>query len=369
MKARAKWILGLVVAAALGAAVFSGWWFFLRRPPLPEGLIQANGRIEGDRYLVAGKVSGCVAQLFAREGDTVEKDQLLVRLDDFQVRARVDQARQAVLALEMRLKSAETAVAVLKEDFPLAVEAAEAGLVQAESQVATARANEKQAGRDAERFRKLAKSGTVDQQRHEQMELAWRTARNQVVAAEQARTAAAKRLEQARLGKRRILAQEEEAAALAAQRDQAKAALAEVESVLNDHGIHAPAAGVITTRLADLGEVLAAGTPLLEIVDLDRLYLKVYIPEKEIGKVRRDLPARIYSDAFPDQPFPAVVRYIASQAQFTPKEVQTPDERVKLVFAVHLYLEDNPGHRLTPGLPADAVIRWQEDAPWARPRW
>jgi HlyD family secretion protein len=307
--------------------------------------------------------------MFAREGDTVKKGQLLVRLDDFQVRARVDQARQAALALEMRLKSAETAVAVLKEDFPLAVEAAEAGLVQAESQLATARANEKQAGRDAARFRKLARSGTVDQQRHEQMELAWRTARNQVVAAEQARTAATKRLEQARLGKRRILAQEEAAAALAAQRDQAKAALTEAESVLSDHGIRAPAAGVITTRLADLGEVLAAGTPMLEIVDLDRLYLKVFIPEVEIGRVRRELPARIYTDAFPDRPFSATVRYIASQAQFTPKEVQTPDERVKLVYAVHLYLEDNPGHRLTPGLPADAVIRWQEDAPWARPRW
>ena len=108
---------------------------------------------------------------------------------------------------------------------------------------------------------------------------------------------------------------------------------------------------------------------MFDIVDLDRLYLKVFIPANEIGKVRLGLPARIYTDAFPDEPLAATVRHIASQAQFTPKEVQTPDERVKLVYAVKLYLDANPQHRATPGLPADAVIRWKEDAPWARPRW
>ena len=70
-----------------------------------------------------------------------------------------------------------------------------------------------------------------------------------------------------------------------------------------------------------------------------------------------------------DKPFSATLRYIASAAEFTPKEVQTPDERVKLVYAVKLYLDNNPEHKLTPGLPADAVIRWQEETPWAKPRW
>jgi HlyD family secretion protein len=118
----------------------------------------------------------------------------------------------------------------------------------------------------------------------------------------------------------------------------------------------------------DTGEVVIAGAPLLELVDLDRLYLKVYIPEIEIGKVRLDLPARIYTDAFPDQHFDATVGYIASKAEFTPKEVQTRDERVKLIYAVKLYLAANPDHRLTPGLPADAIIRWHEGVVWMKPR-
>ncbi len=95
----------------------------------------------------------------------------------------------------------------------------------------------------------------------------------------------------------------------------------------------------------------------------------MYVPAKEIGKLRLDLPAQIWVDAFPDEPFPATVRYIASRAEFTPKEVQTPDERVKLVYAVKLYLDANPDHRLVPGLPADAMIRWQEGVPWMKPRW
>jgi HlyD family secretion protein len=109
--------------------------------------------------------------------------------------------------------------------------------------------------------------------------------------------------------------------------------------------------------------------PLLELVDPDRLYLKVYIPEKDIGRVRRGLPARIHTDAFPGEPFEATVGYIGSRAEFTPKEVQTPDERTKLVYEVRLYLRENPQARLTPGMPADAIIRWKEDVAWMPPHW
>ena len=93
------------------------------------------------------------------------------------------------------------------------------------------------------------------------------------------------------------------------------------------------------------------------------------MPEAQIGKLRLGLPAKVYTDAFPDQPYDATVRYIATRAEFTPKEVQTPDERVKLVHAVKLYVSANPDHRLSPGVPADAVIRWQEGVAWAKPRW
>ncbi len=174
---------------------------------------------------------------------------------------------------------------------------------------------------------------------------------------------------EAQLGREQIEARKDDVNAVAAQLKQTHAAVTEIQSMLDDLTIKAPVSGMITTRIADVGEVVTAGSPLFDIVDLDKLYLKVYVAENKIGKVRLHLPAKIYTDAFPDQPLPATVRYIASQAEFTPKEVQTPDERVKLVYAVKLYLDENPAHRFTPGLPADAIIRWRQQTPWARPQW
>lgn len=275
IKKRAGLAAALVLAGVAGYFAYARW---IERAPLSQGLIQANGRIEGDQVIVAAKHPGRVAQLRAREGDAVEAGAALVVLDDAQVRARV----------------------------------------------AGARAQAAQARRDAGRLRRLRDEGTAAVQEAEKAQLAARVTQE---------------------------------------------SLAEANSLLADLTLRSPVSGTITQRLADTGEVVAAGAPLLVIVDLDRLYLKVYVPEADIGKLRLGLPAQVYTDAFPDRPFPATVRYIAARAEFTPKEVQTPDERVKLVYTVKLYLDTNPEHRLTPGMPADAMIRWQEDAPWAKPRW
>ncbi len=282
------------------------WWLTFYEPPLPEGLIQANGRIEGDHYSVASKFSGRIAELKAREGDEIDKGQVLVLLDDTQVNAKVVQAEKGVIA--------------------------------ANAQYSAAKVSEQQSRRDKIRLQNLLKSQTASKQVAERNVSSWRVDKERLAAAK-------------------------------AECGMAEAVLQEVQSIQNDLIIRAPAKGVITTRMADEGEVIAAGSPLFDIVDLDRLYLKVYIPEKEIGKVRLGLEAQVYIDAFPDKPFAATVRYIASQAEFTPKEVQTPDERVKLVYAVKLYLNENPDHRLSPGLPADTVIRWQESVEWVNPAW
>jgi HlyD family secretion protein len=293
----------------------------------------------------------------------------MVKLDDAQTRAKVDQAKSAVDIIKAQLKATQTALSVFKKNVPLKIDTAKAGLNHADAELVSSLATERQMLKDAERFRELLKRETVERRRSEQADLSWKVARAQHSTAQAARTQSEKLLAEAELGRDQIKAKENEIDALAAQVTQAEAALAEAQSILNDLIIQAPATGMITTRIVDNGEMVAAGSPLFDIVDLDKLYLKVYVPEKEIGKVRLGLPAQIYTDAFPDKPFLATLRYIASGAEFTPKEVQTPDERVKLVYAVKLYLDANPEHKLTPGLPADAVIRWQEEAPWAKPRW
>ena len=301
-----KKITTLIVTVIVAIALFSAWWTFFRVTPLAEGLVQANGRIEGDHYTVAGKIAGKIIELKAREGDDVKTDQILAKLDDAQINAKVLQAEKGVVAAGALCRAAEV--------------------------------SEQQSKRDQVRLQNLQHKQSVSKQAAERATSAWKVDKDRLAAAH-------------------------------AQCGVAKAALQEVLSLKDDLTIRAPAKGMITTRIAEEGNVVAAGSPLFDIVDLDRLYLKVYVPEKQIGKVRLGLPARIYTDAFPDKPFPSTVRYIASRAEFTPKEVQTPDERVKLVYAVKLYLTENPDHRLTPGLPADAVIRWKEGVEWEKPRW
>lgn len=349
-----------------------GYWVYgytASRSAVQEGLIQANGRIEGDAVTVAGKVAGRIASIEVREGDAVRAEQLLVRLDDVQLRARVNQAAAALATVESQLVSAKVGLGLLRKEVPLAVDSARAGVNWAQAALAKAEAGERQARLDAERVQDLTAKGFASSQLNEGAQLSVEAAVSDSRSAAEALVQSRMQLAQAELGDDRIRAREADLLALQAQVHQARAALAEAESVLADLTIRAPAAGVVVARAREPGEVVSAGAPLLELVNLDQLYLKVYVAEANIGKLRLGLPARIHIDAFPDRSFDATVRHISSRAEFTPKEVQTPDERVKVVYAVKLYLSANPDHRLVPGLPADAVIRWKEDAPWAKPRW
>ncbi|WP_354694514.1 HlyD family secretion protein [Elongatibacter sediminis] len=299
----------VVVLLILAVGIVGAWWAydrFVGVDALPEGLIQANGRLEGDPVLVSSKYPGRIAAIEVEEGDAVRAGDSLVLLESDEVEARVRQAEAATKA--------------------------------AEHEVAAFRSQCEQAGRDADRFRELYAEGTATKREAEQAELAEQVSMQKQTAAE-------------------------------ANRQRAEAAYDEVCAALEDLTLTAPSDGVVTNRLYEPGAVIAAGAPVLTLVDLDALYLQVYVPERQIGKLRRGLAARIHTDAFPDRPFNATVSHIASRAEFTPKEVQTPDERVKLVYAVKLKLQDNPDHVLTPGVPADAVIRWDDSVPWSAPVW
>ncbi|HEX2529870.1 MAG TPA: efflux RND transporter periplasmic adaptor subunit [Burkholderiaceae bacterium] len=363
---RSSLLLLLLVLLAVAA-----YFIYLRSAArtLPEGLIQANGRIEGDHVIISPKFASRIADLRVREGDAVAPGQLLVMMDDSQAKAKLKQAASAADAARAQMESAKSAYAVLKSEVPNAIGSADAALSRARHGALKARATAQQAAREAERAQMLVARKFVDPQRAEQAELALTAANADERSAQDAIKQAERQLADARLGWDRLKAKADEITALQAQLAQANAALEEARSVLDDLAIKAPSAGVVLTRFRDKGEVLGAGSPIFDIVDLDKLYLNVYVPETAIGKLRLNLPARIYTDAFPDTPFPATVKMISSRAEFTPKEVQTQDERTKLTYAVRLYLDRNPDHRLTPGLPADAVIRWKEGVEWMKPRW
>lgn len=138
----------------------------------------------------------------------------------------------------------------------------------------------------------------------------------------------------------------------------AAAQLSEAQANLEERNIYAPVDGTILSRTVEVGDVVNPGSPIFVMVDLNRLYLKVYVPEPDVPKLKLGDPAHVTVDAFPGHTFPARVSRISDAAEFTPKNVETREERVKLVFGVELTFVE-PDAALKPGMPADGVIRWE----------
>ncbi len=362
--------LGPALLGVAGVAIVAGLaYYFSSSRPMPDGLIVASGRVEGERIIAAAKYPGRVLKVLAKEGDTLAAGALVAQLEDESFQAKTEQARQVLNATEAQWKSAQASLDVAQKEVPMGLALAEASLSQARAMLSKASAVEQQSQRDAQRHKELFERGVIERHRYEQADLAWQVARTDVHAAEEAVKRATQGVAQANLGNEKIRARQQEVNALGAQRERAAAGVSEAGTVLKDLQITAPDSGVVLSRLREPGEVVMPGGAILEMVNLDRLYLKVYVPESKIGQVKLGLPVRVYTDAAGDKFFDATVSYIAARAEFTPKEVQTTDERTKLVYAVKLRITNNPEHQLTPGIPADAVIRWKQDVAWQKPRW
>lgn len=358
----------VLLAVGAFAALVAGMalWQWLQ-PPSAPGLITANGRIEGRITVLSPKTQGRVERLLVDEGQRVRTGEVLAVLRDRALEARVRGLEAARLTAEERLRAAQTQLALARERLPLQVDQAQAALAETQARLGRAQATARNAERDARRYAELVKEHYVSQKAAEAAQLDAVSAEKAVTEAEAARRRATRELALARLVEMQIKADEQTRDALARQVLQAQEALAEAQTLVQDLRIKSPIDGVVLTRTVELGEEVQPGSTLFTLVDPDRLYLKVYIPEPQIGKVALGQEARVYVDAYPGRAFPARVTRIASQAEFTPKNVETREERVKLVFAVELSLLENPGAVLKPGMPADGVIRWQPGAPWKGP--
>jgi membrane fusion protein YbhG len=362
-----RWLTTALLAVLATALVAALVWPSLRvwlAPPPPAGLLSASGRIEGRITTLTPKTSAWVVALHVDEGQTVRAGQLLATLDDQAQRERLRSADEQLNALTARLRAANTELAMTERQVGLQVEQAEAARREADTRVRRARAQALQAQRDAERAATLVGRELIAPQEAERARLAAEVADHATAEATAALETADKQLALARLGAEHLEAMRAERDALARQRLQAQAQLAEQRSHVTDFAIRSPIAGKILTRTVERGERVGDGTPLFTLVDPDRLYVKIYVPEPSIGKVALEQEARVYVDAYPGRAFAARVSKVSQEAEFTPKNVETREERLRLVFAVEVALAENPDGVLKPGMPADAVVRTQADAPW-----
>ena len=363
---KGKLVLLLLVATLLiGAAGFKLWK--MNQIQNTPGLLVASGRIEGRLTTITPKSSGWLREIKADEGQQVTKDSVLAILADEAQRQRTAAATENVKDLTQQLRSAQTRLDLLHRSVPLQIKEAQIVLKQEKDKHIKISIIYDQAKKEANRYQKLVVQKSSCQELAEQKMLQASVSEKEVAEACEDISLAENQLAQALLGEQEIEAKQAERDALVSRIAMAKAMLAEQQSYLDDFVIRSPLDGTVLTRTVELGERVNVGNPLFTLVDLNRLYLKVYIPEPDIGKVIIGQEARVSVDAYPDRYFPARVSKLSQQAEFTPKNVETREERVKLVFAVELALLENDEGILKPGMPADGIIRWLKDAEWKQP--
>jgi len=375
-----KIIIALVTVSLAGGAI---WYFVIRKPAGPKNLIKVSGRIEGDDATVSTKIAGRIRQIQVREGDTVKVGQVIALIDDDQVNAREEQEQSRVRQAEARVSSAQQQIAVLsaqleestigvdqaKIDAQGRVSQAEAQVAQAEAELAKAEADYNQARYDEERYTALASDGDVPERTGRQARstadahaAAVRAAKRQVdvakgslMMAKANLSNAAMRTSQATAIRQQIIQSQSEISAAQYEEEMAKAKLKEVQADRADLQILAPIDGTVATRSAEPGEVVAAGTPLITLVNLNAVYLRGFIPEGEIGRVRAGQTARVYLDSAPTHALEAVVSRIDPEASFTPENTYFKDDRMKQVVGVKLMLKSASGYA-KPGMPADGEV-------------
>lgn len=319
----------IVAVVAVGAAIrFHPQWF---RKRTAENLLKLSGNIEAHESLVSFKVTGRIVDLPVDEGMTMKTGDLLSRLDseDYRQQVEVDEATRRVRDRQLALGLAGSRVQE--------IEAARQSIVDAQADL-------DQKKKDFGRYDALYKLDEITGQIRDQ--------------AATAVTRAQATLERAQQIYNELLegTRKEELDVDRSNVRQAHENLEMSRVRLSYTILRAPFNGVVLVRQAELGEVVSPGTPVVTLADLDHIWLRVYLPETDLGKVRWGQDVDIRTDTYPGKVYRGHVSVIASDAEFTPKSVQTEQERVTLVYRIKVDVE-NPNHELKPGMPSDAYIK------------
>lgn len=324
-------LMAVVAVTVVGAtAVFYARW----QPAPPADRLVVSGNIEVTEAQASFKIGGRVDARLVSEGDVVHAGQIIARLD------RVEFAQQVAL----QQADVQEAAADLAE---LQAGSRPEEIAQGEAALARARAEEDRWRSEAARQAALYEQDIISAREQEAAHAALEVARAHVRDADE-------RLALLRKGPRR-----ERIAQARARLDRAKQALGLSQTRLDDAVLVAPISGIVLTENVEPGEYVSPGTPVATIGVLADVWLRAYIDEPDLGRVKVGQRARLTTDTSPDMVYGGVVSFIASEAEFTPKSVQTDKERVKLVYRIKVDVP-NPSFELKPGMPADAEILLSE---------
>ena len=320
----------LPIAAAVIVILFAAW-FLLLRGKGGDGPLDASGTVEATDAQLGFEAAGRIDTILVHEGDRVTAGQELARLDRAELNARRQQATAQLAAAQATLTELERGSRTEE-------------VQQGRDQLTAANQRLADAQRDLDRTKRLFDGGAVAREVLDKAQLAFDVAQSQ-------HDQAAQQFQLLQIGPRPERIQAQRAAVAAT-----FATVQQVNALLGNAVIRAPFDGVVTVKDREIGETVSPGAPVLTVTNLNDRWVRIYIPETRIGAVHLGEGARITADTYGGRIYRGEVSFIASEAEFTPKNVQTRDERVKLVYAVKVRITSDSTYDLKPGIPADVQL-------------
>lgn len=317
----------LLLGVAAGVSV---WWFHFRNSDHSDSRIFISGNIEATEVDLAFRIGGQIKTFPAEEGDAIKAGQVVAELDKDSLLAMKGAAEAEIRAAQATLDELETGTRAEE------IEMARAVLRSAESRLKNAKA-------EYERYVPLFKQGAISASAFDTKDTALRVATAE-------HNNAAERLKELEVGPR-----EEQIRAARARLEKAKWELKRIELDLEHSEVQSPIQGRLLVKSNEAGEVVLPGATVATVAETDKVWLKGYVGEKYLGKVKLGQKVDVTTDSYPGKIYPGRVTYISSRAEFTPKNVQTPEERVKQVFRVKVTIP-NPDEELKIGMPAEGYI-------------
>jgi HlyD family secretion protein len=383
-------VLLLLVAAAAGVYMWRTGRF-----RNSTGAIQISGNLELTLVDLSFKIAGRMIELNVKEGSWVKKGDVIARLDPAQLEQQVRRDQAAVTYAQSSYEQLQTSIAYQRATIESDIAAREAELMQAqarldellagsrpqeilqaEAALADARAQLTQAQSDWERAQTLYKNEDISKAQFDQAQSRFNSAtavvrqaeerlalvkegpRKEEIAAARAQVARAQAAVRAAEANRiELQRKEQELVARRAEIERARAQAGISQAQLSDTVITSPIDGIVLVKSAEPGEVIAAGTTIVTIGDIEHPWLRAYINETDLGRVKLGQRVSLRTDSYPGKVYPGVISFIASEAEFTPKTIQTKEERVKMVYRIKIDV-DNASHELKNNMPVDAEIHF-----------
>jgi len=339
----------VIIIVLLSVVLSVALWYRLRElNAYKEAPAGGTGTIEGTEVNITARIPARVISVLVREGDTVKKGQLLVELECDEPEAALAQAKAGLAMAEATVEAALAQVRAAAGSTKVARRMAKASAAEGRA----AEADQNNVQKELERLRALHDSGAVSSAKLDQVETTQATSTQRVEAVGASREAARAKVGVAQQSHQAAIAQAEAAQSAV---EASRASVERAETTVRECRLAAPRDAVVLTRSYEPGEVVLPGANLLTLVYLDEVQATFYLPNAELAAAEPGKAVTVVADAYPDETFAGSIRYVSSKAEFTPKNVQTREDRDRLVYGVEVTIP-NPDGKLRPGMPAEVFI-------------